>query len=411
MSNIVSVKTIDNGQTYDLGIDHQDHQFYLSNGVLTSNSHAVLYSMISYHTAYLKAHFPIEFLMANLMDEIKSNSPKAEANIQKIKAEIRAHNVKIVPPDLNKSDIRYTLHGSELMTGLDAIKFVSDDAINDIISKRPFVSFQDFILRTDSRKVRANTVQALASAGCLDWCDIPRHLIYLYCSDYRKKLTVWLKRHTIDEKFEYQWPKDKDWSIPQTYAMEHRYLGEGFICLPRIAYGTFFNTRSVTINEIKQKPDRTEISSIVGIVKDFFEFRVKKETSRYYGKSMIKAVIEDGNGTHCGLTVFPDKWEQVQKRIEQVGMKTAFESGIALHFAGTSNVYEDETGIILERLYAVHPIPQCPSKADLKARKVSMRLPRKVKTTKKTSKAIFEDVEDQLIVEGLIDIEETDERD
>jgi DNA-directed DNA polymerase III PolC len=406
MGRIVNITPVNEGQTYDIGVDHIDHQFYLSNGVLTSNSHAVLYSMISYHTAYLKAHFPIEFLMANLMDEIKSNSPKAEANIQKIKAEIRAHDVKILPPDLNRSSMHYTLHGAELLTGLDAIKFVSDDAIKDIIAKRPFTSFKDFIARTDSRRVRANTIQALASSGCLDWCDIPRHLMYLYCSDYRKKLTVWLKRHTLDDKFEYPWPKDGAWSVPQTYAMECRYLGEGFICQPKVAYGAFFNNRSSTIKEIKQMSNKTEMASMVGIIRDFFEFRIKKETSKFYGRLMIKAVLEDANGDHCSLTIFPDRWDMVQQRIKQVGMKTEFESGIALHFAATSNTYEDEVGLILERLYSVHPIPQCPSKPDLKSRKISMRLPPRKDVKPQNAKELAEQIEDDLIVEGMIEIDD-----
>mgnify|MGYP006356509355 CR=1 FL=1 len=49
-----------------------------------------------------------------------------------------------------------------------------------------------------------------------------------------------------------------------------------------------------------------------------FEFKVKKETSKYYGQSMIKAVIEDKNGEQCKLTIFPDKWSMVLKKIKSV---------------------------------------------------------------------------------------------
>ena len=68
-------------------------------------SHSILYSMTSYKTAYLKAHYPIEFLLANLMAEVKSNNPDARGNIEKIKKEIRKHKVKILPPDINKSQV------------------------------------------------------------------------------------------------------------------------------------------------------------------------------------------------------------------------------------------------------------------------------------------------------------------
>src|SRR5580692_4239393 len=61
-------------------------------------SHSVLYSMTSYKTAYLKAHYPIEFLLANLMSEIRSNAKVAKANIEKIKQELRTRGIKITPP-------------------------------------------------------------------------------------------------------------------------------------------------------------------------------------------------------------------------------------------------------------------------------------------------------------------------
>ena len=99
MGNIKSVEFIGGGSTCDLEVGHDDHQFYMSNGMLTSNSHATLYSMIGYQTAYLKAHYPIEFLQANLIDEVNSNAQDAKSNIEKIKKELRQRGVKIVHHD------------------------------------------------------------------------------------------------------------------------------------------------------------------------------------------------------------------------------------------------------------------------------------------------------------------------
>jgi len=411
MSNIASITLLDEGQTYDLGVDHPDHQYYLSNGVLTSNSHAVMYSFLSFHTAYLKAHFPIEFLLANLMDEIKSNAPKAATNIQKIKNEIRAHQVKIIQPDINISELRYTMKGSDLITGLDAILFVSDDCISDIIAKRPFSSFQDFMSRVDSSKVRANAIQALAASGAIDCFGIPRHLLFLYCSDYRRKLQVWMKKHdTTTETFAYPWATEKPWTIQQTYAMEHKYLGEGFACDTKTAYGAFFLGQSIKIADAKKMADKTQLPSMRVIVKDFFEFRVKKETSKFFGKSMIKMIGEDINGDQCSITIFPDRWEQIEKRMNDIGSKVKFDNGIALHFSGNTNLYEDDFGIILNQLYSVSPPPATPSKAELKAKRISMRVSKKEKSkAPDTPIAVFEDIEDELINEGLIeDQDETD---
>jgi DNA polymerase-3 subunit alpha len=374
-------------------------------------SHSVLYSMTSYKTAYLKAHFPIEFLLANLMAEVKSNTPDARGNIDKIKKELRKHHVKITPPDINKAQLSYTIEeGTKLVTGLDAIKFVGEDAIKDILEKRPFSNFFDFMVRISSKAVRANSIQALAACGALDSFKIPRKLIFLYCSDYRKKLQVWLKKHDpLVDQFTYPWPNESEWTKPELYALEQFYLGEAFVCKPAVAYGVFFQGDFKTVTDIKKVKDKTNIGSFKGIVKDFFEFRVKKETSKYYGQAMIKAVIEDKNGDQCTCTIFPDRWQIVQKRIEELNKKSEFGVGMALHFSGNTNSYEDDIGIILDQLFNMAMPPNTPG--DLKAKKINLK---EVKSKSsvlekdekpKSPQELLDQIEDTLINEGLLDID------
>lgn len=409
MGNIKSVENIGNHLTYDLEIDHPDHQFYLSNGILTSNSHAVLYSMVGFETAYLKAHYPIEFLLANLIHEVNSNAQDSKVNIEKIKKEIRSHKVKIIAPHINKSKLSYSIEdGNKLVTGLDALKFVGEEAINDIINKRPFNSFFDFMSRVDSKKVRANNIQALAASGCLDIFNIPRKLIYLYCSDYRKKLQVWSKKHDPqNEEFIYPWPNENEWKLSELYALEIFYLNASFVCRPADAYGKFFKEEHNTINDIKRSKDKTTIQKLKCIVKDYFEFKVKKEGSKYFGKSMIKAVIEDINGEQCSCTIFPDRWELVKERIKQCHSKAQFEPGIALEFSGNTNIYDDEIGIILDRLYNIAMPPTLPE--DLKAKKINLKEAKKLNQENKSANDISnlqEEIEDNLYDEGLIDLDE-----
>lgn len=372
-------------------------------------SHAVLYSMIGFKTAALKAHYPIEFLLANLMAEVRSNTPDAKINIEKIKKELRNHKVKILPPNINTSELTYTINESnKLLTGLDALKFVGEEAIKDIIEKRPFTSFFDFMTRVSSKKVRANNIQALASSGAMDSFKIPRKLIYLYCSDYRKKLQIWLKKHDPSkEVFVYPWPVEPDWKLSELYALEQFYLGESFTCKPAEAYGNFFKDNHETIYNIKKAKNKTKLAPIKGIIRDFFEFKVKKETSKFFGQSMVKALIEDKNGDQCSFTIFPDRWKGVQDRIKQVNPKAEFEAGIGLSFAGTSNNYEDDIGIILDDLYGVVLAPTVPQ--DLKAKKINLKEAKiKLNENKVNSetKDLFEEIEDTLYDEGLIDLDE-----
>lgn len=407
MSNIKSVKYIGEYQTYDLEVEHKDHQFYLSNGVLTSNSHALLYSVISYITAYLKAHYTVEFLLANLMAEVNSNAPDAKNNIEKIKNELRINNIKILPPNLNKSELTYTLEGDNLITGLDALKFIGEEAIKDIIEKRPFNSFFDFMSRVDSKKVRANNIQALAASGCFDSFNIPRKLMFLYCSDYRKKLQVWCKKHDPSkEEFIYPWTDEKEWSRQEIYALEQFYLGESFACKPSESHGKFFSDQHYTIADIKKAKEKTNLNSIRAIVKDFFEFKVKKETSKFYGKTMVKAIIEDKFGEQCSCTIFPDRWDQLQKRIKDINSKAIFEHNLALHFGGSANNYDDNMGVILNEVYDISMSPSLP--ADLKAKKINLKELKSAGATDKPTNInnLFEEIEDQLYDSGLIDLDE-----
>ncbi len=368
MSNIKSIKEIGSYQTYDLEIDHPDHQYYLSNGILTSNSHAVLYSMLSYHTAYLKAHFPIEFLLANLSAELNSNTPDAELNADKAKKELRQHGINILPPDINLSDMTFKLINDQtLITGLEALKFVGEDAIEEILVKRPFKNFHDFMLRCETKKMRANAIQALAASGALDTFKIPRRLLYIYCTDYRKKLQVWLKKHNPEtENFEFPWVNDPEWTKPELYALEKHYLGEAFACSKREAFGEFFKgNKHFNLSQLKSCGDRTPLTSVKAEIKSIFEFKVKKVNSKYFGQEMLKVLIEDEFGVQAGLTIFPDRWRLIKQKVRSENKE--FIPGFVIHLAGTSNLYDNEIGIILDNLYDILPPPPLPT--DLKSKK------------------------------------------
>lgn len=378
-----------------------------------NKSHAVTYSFISYITAYLKAHYPLEFLLANLKFELQSNAPNAEEMALKIKNELRKLGKKILPPDVNKSGVSYKIVDEQtLLTGMEAAKFLGNDAMEDILSKRPFSSFEDFMLRVDSKKVRMTSIQALAAIGAMDSFGIPRKLIYLYGSDYRKKLQVWLKKHDPKtETFEYAWPAAKEWGAPELYALEHKYLGEAFVCGKKIAYGNgrFFNGQSMPIKAIKKLNDKAALPQVKGEIKNIFEFKIKKETSKYVGQDMMKCVIEDEFGDQIGVTIFPDSLNKARKAIKDAyGNKYKLDVGMSIYFNGSVNLYEDEIGIILRDLFDGCPPPEVPS--DLKAKKIVVkRASKKIKDDSSKSEEVTDiigDLEDDLFNGGHIDLDE-----
>jgi DNA polymerase-3 subunit alpha len=380
-----------------------------------NRSHAITYSFISYITAYLKANFPLEFLLANLKSELQSNAPTAEESALKIKNELRKLGKKILPPDVNKSEVSYKIIDDEtLLTGMEAAKFLGEDAMEDILSKRPFTSFEDFMLRVDAKKVRMGSIQALAAIGAMDGFNIPRKLIYLYASDYRKKLQVWRKKHSNAEHFEYAWPDIQEWNVPDLYALEHKYLGEAFVAGKKDAYGNgrFFNGQSMPLRAVKKLHDKALLPSIKGEVKNIFEFKIKKETSKYLGQDMMKAVIEDEFGDQISLTIFPDSLSKAKQRIKDCyGTKHKLEPGMAIHFNGTVNFYEDEVGIILREIFDACPSPAVP--ADLKAKKIVVqRVSKKSKSNEEPATdlaSIIEELEEDLYNGGHIDLDGEDE--
>lgn len=379
-----------------------------------NHSHAILYSFISYHTAFMKANFPLEFLVSNLMSEVNSGSKVSSDNIGRIKAEIRKMGVNISPPHINVSEKAYKISDdNSLITGLNQLKYMGNDAIPEILEHRPFDSLEDMLTKVDGRLLRAPGVRAMAGSGCLDHFGMTRKQIYLYASDYKTKLQVWNKKRP-GEPFLYPWPEDiGEWTMPERYAMEMYYVGEGLICGVKEAYPGFFDNRAINFSDLADifpEPLGNESyfipgakGIVEGVVKTYFEFKVKRETSKIFGQTMAKIDIEDPYGGTTSMTLFPNGLDTFNERLRKlVGNKVTLEPGIAIHCAASINWYEGEVSLIFENLMKASPIPPLPK--DLKSRKVSMRIAAKKKERKKVSKidrdAFSDQVEDELAAEG-----------
>ena len=137
-----------------------------------NKSHSAAYALIAYQTAYLKAHFPVEFLAALLTSEMGSID-----NIVKFVAECRSHDIPVLPPDINRSFKDFTVDGGRIRFGLVAVKNVGEGAIDAIIAarqERPFESLFDFCERVDLKKVNKRVVESLIKCGAFDTTGLPR---------------------------------------------------------------------------------------------------------------------------------------------------------------------------------------------------------------------------------------------
>lgn len=131
-----------------------------------NKSHSAAYAIITYQTAYLKAHYPVEFMAALLTSE-KDNRDK----IIKHMSNCKEMGINILPPDIHESDKDFSTAGEHIRFGLTAVKNVGEAAIESVIAVRKeakFTSFMDFLTRVDLRKVNKKVIESLIKCGAFD---------------------------------------------------------------------------------------------------------------------------------------------------------------------------------------------------------------------------------------------------
>jgi len=131
-----------------------------------NKSHSAAYALVAYQTAYLKAHYPVEF-MAALLTEDMSNTDKVIKSI----SDCREMGIEVLPPDINESDRSFRVLENAMRFGLGAVKNVGEGAIEAIIEGRgdtPFGDIFDFCERVDLRRCNKRVIEALIKSGAFD---------------------------------------------------------------------------------------------------------------------------------------------------------------------------------------------------------------------------------------------------
>ena len=132
-----------------------------------NRSHSAAYAFVAYQTAYLKAHYPVEY-MAALLSSVKNDQEKTQAYI----AESQKYGIKILPPDINFSSADFTPDENNIRFGLGSIKGVGQAVIEIIEKERqengPFKSVADFASRLDSKCVNRKTLESLFKTGAFN---------------------------------------------------------------------------------------------------------------------------------------------------------------------------------------------------------------------------------------------------
>jgi DNA polymerase-3 subunit alpha len=131
-----------------------------------NKSHSAAYSYLAFQTAWLKTHYPAEFLAANMTAELND-----QAKIVALIDEAKRVNITVLPPDINRSMATFVAEGSSIYFGLAGIKGVGITAVESIVEARkdsPFTSIFDFAARVDKKVVNKRVLEALVCSGAFD---------------------------------------------------------------------------------------------------------------------------------------------------------------------------------------------------------------------------------------------------
>lgn len=142
-----------------------------------NKSHAAAYALVSYHTAYMKAHYPVEFIAASMTLDLNNTDKLSE-----FRAEALRLGIKVEPPSINRSGPTFEVGENTIYYALAALKGVGPQAIELIVEARNkggvFTSLADFATRVSSRAVNKRIIESLAAAGAFDVLDSNRARVF-----------------------------------------------------------------------------------------------------------------------------------------------------------------------------------------------------------------------------------------
>ena len=238
-------------------------------------AHATAYGYVAYQTAYLKAHYPAEFL-ASMLTATKSNKDRTAIYLN----ECRQMGIEVLVPDVNESESDFAVHEGRIRFGLSAVRNVGEGVVEKIVEARtdaPFESFEDFVNRVDVSVLNKRTVESLIKAGAFDALGHSRkgltlfHEMILDTTVERRRneemgqYSLFAGDEQADDHDDYQIPSD-EWSQKIKLAFEKEMLGLYVSDHPLLAVGAALAaaTKS-TISELDDLTDRASVT-VGGIV-------------------------------------------------------------------------------------------------------------------------------------------------
>jgi DNA polymerase-3 subunit alpha len=289
-----------------------------------NKSHSAAYALLAYHTAYLKTHYPVEF-MAALLTSVTGSTD----DVVKYINECREMGIAVEPPDMNVSDANFTPHGAAIRFGLAAVKNVGGNAIDSIVAARQklgrFSSIFEFCENVDLRLLNKRVLESLIKSGAMD--SLGRRSQLMAVLDRAMERAQKAQRdaesgqHGLFGVFQQEvmasdndkLPNIPDWDEHARLAAEKEILGFFITGHPLDKYrDKLEDLRALSVQEIaamKNSTGKDEVIITAGIISNLRVLKSKR------GDFYAQTILEDMSGS-IDMIVFPEAYKKLQDKVK-----------------------------------------------------------------------------------------------
>jgi DNA polymerase-3 subunit alpha len=292
-----------------------------------NKSHSAAYALLAYQTAYLKTHYPVEF-MAALLTSVTGNTD----DVVKYINECREMGMPVEPPDINISDANFTPHGQAIRFGMGAIKNVGGNAIESIVGARKklgqFSSFYQFCENVDLRLLNKRVLESLIKSGAMDTFGHRAQLMAVVDKAIERgqkaQRDVESGQHGLFGVFDEPAPGSNngneklpaipEWDEHQRLAAEKEILGFFITGHPLQKYEQKLQDFSpyYTTDALREMTSSTGKENEVYTAGIITNLRVQKSKK---GDFYANAVLEDMLGT-VDIIVFPEAYRRLSEKVK-----------------------------------------------------------------------------------------------
>ncbi|MDY6909737.1 MAG: DNA polymerase III subunit alpha [Thermodesulfobacteriota bacterium] len=286
-----------------------------------NKSHSAAYALIAYQTAYLKAHYPVEF-MAALLNSVLSNTDQ----VVKLMNECHDKGIEVLPPDVNLSDRDFTVVEGKIRFGLAAVKNVGESAIESILRSRnnegAFRSIYDFCERVDTQRVNRRVIEQLIKCGAFDSIHDSRASTFAALDTALERAQVVQRDRQSGQLNMFELLRNRKraaspplpdvpaWDSRTTLQYEKESIGFYVSGHPLDHYADQLATLcSADSQRVRERPEGTQ-AILCGLI------TVTKELTTKRGERMAFLTLEDKLGT-LEVVAFPEVFSQSRELLEQ----------------------------------------------------------------------------------------------